>query len=60
MSLKAKTKQQIANEYGVCVKTLNKWLGKKNIEIPRGLISPMDQKVIYENFGVPKDSDSFR
>lgn len=60
MSIRAKTKQQIAEEYGVCVKTLNKWLAKKKIKIARGLISPMDQKIKYENFGVPKSSDSFR
>jgi len=59
MSIKAKTKQQIADEYGVCVKTLNKWLRKKEIKISRGLISPIDQNKIYENFGIPKNSDSF-
>ena len=33
----AKTRQQIAMEYGVCTKTLNKWLKDEGIEIPHGI-----------------------
>ncbi len=39
----AKTKQQIANEYGICTKTLNKWLKDEKVEISRGLINPRIQ-----------------
>jgi CENP-B N-terminal DNA-binding domain. len=56
MNSKAKSKQQIANEYGICVKTLNKWLKRKDMEIPRGLISPINQILIYEKFGTPENS----
>ncbi len=52
----AKTRQQIAREYGICTKTLNKWLKEENIKIHRGLISPKSQELIYEKFGFPKYS----
>ncbi len=52
----AKTRQQIAEEYGVCTKTLNKWLRTNNINIGRGLITPKEQKMIYLKLGFPKNS----
>jgi hypothetical protein len=55
----AKTKQQLAEEYGVCSKTFNKWLKKYDIEIDRGLITPKDQEMIYSKLGVPKNSQKF-
>jgi len=53
----AKTKQQLADEYGVCIKTFNKWLKEEKIILKRGLIKPSNQEVIYERFGIPKNSD---
>jgi len=52
----AKTKQQIADEYGVCWKTFDKWLKKHKIKIDRGLITPKDQEEIYTKLGNPKNS----
>jgi hypothetical protein len=52
----AKTKQQIADEYGICWKTLDKWLKKNEINIDRGLITPKDQEIIYTKLGFPKYS----
>jgi hypothetical protein len=52
----AKTKIQIANEYGICTKTLNKWLKDAKIDLHRGLINPKNQELIYEKFGIPKYS----
>lgn len=52
---KAKSKQQIAEEYGICVKTLNKWLKKVNLKIDRGLISPKVQQ-IHNKFDSLKNS----
>lgn len=52
----AKSKQQIANEYGICTKTLNKWLKQEKIQIERGLITPKQQELIYEKLGFPKNS----
>ena len=48
-----KTKQQMADEYGICRKTLNKLLKKKRIKIARGLIYPKDQELIYSRLGYP-------
>lgn len=48
-----KTKQQMADEYGVCRKTFNKLLMKRNIRLDRGLISPRDQMIIYNELGAP-------
>jgi len=50
----AKSKQQIANEYGICTKTLNKWLKEEKISIKRGLINPKKQEIIYKRLGAPK------
>jgi hypothetical protein len=49
-----KTKQQMADEYGVCRKTFNKLLRKKRIRLDRGLISPKDQLNIYDKLGSPR------
>lgn len=48
---KAKTKQQLAEEYGICIRTFNKWLLERNITIKRGLISPKEQEIIYSKLG---------
>mgnify|MGYP001581834994 CR=1 FL=1 len=52
----AKSKKEIANEYGICTKTLSKWLKKKNLLLKRGLIDPKTQELIYKEFGNPKSS----
>jgi hypothetical protein len=52
----AKSKQQIANEYGICTKTLNKWLIAEKIILKRGLINPKKQNIIYKKLGFPKNS----
>jgi len=48
-----KTKQQMADEFGICRKTFNKLLVRKNIKLDRGLISPKDQMIIYNELGIP-------
>lgn len=48
-----KTRQQMAEEYGVCRKTFNKLLLKKNVKLGRGVIPPKDQILIYNKLGVP-------
>ena len=52
--MKAKTKQDMAEEYGVCIKTFARWLKRHNIIISRGLITPKQQKEIYNRLGSPK------
>jgi hypothetical protein len=48
-----KSKQQMADEYGVCRKTFNKLLIKENIILKRCVISPREQKNIYNKLGTP-------
>lgn len=50
-----KSKQQIANELKICVKTLNKRLKKMGIIVPRGLIDPRTQRKIYDTFGLHEE-----
>jgi phage antirepressor YoqD-like protein len=52
----AKSRQQIADEYGICTKTLNKWFRQEGIRIKRGLINPKQQDFIYKKLGIPKNS----
>lgn len=54
-----KTKQQMADEYGVCRKTFNKLLEKNQIKLTRGLISPKDQLNIYNELGAPIGIEKF-
>jgi abortive infection bacteriophage resistance protein len=49
----AKSRKQIANEYGICTKTLTKWLKDEKIRLKRGLINPKKQDLIYKRFGFP-------
>ncbi len=52
----AKTRYQIAEEYGVCTKTFSKWLIKNKINIGPGLITPKEQEIIHSKLGFPKNS----
>lgn len=52
--LRAKSRQEVADEYGIGVKTLNRWFKKANIKITRGLLDPYHLQIIYNTFGVPK------
>lgn len=54
LTSKAKTRQQVADEYGITVKTLNRWFERERLNIPPGLIDPFHLGIIYETFGVPK------
>ena len=54
---KLPTIRDIAKEYGVCAKTLNKWLKQNSVEVPRGLIYPSLKKKIYNKLGEPEKLD---
>lgn len=47
---KAKTRQDMANELGMCTKTFRRWIKKKGIELPSGLLSEYQQKRIRDVF----------
>ncbi len=49
----SKTRRQIADEYGITPRTLRRWLKKSNIDLPRRLICPREQDIIYQTFGNP-------
>jgi len=48
-----KTRQQIAQEYGISTRTLRRWLLKSEINLPKRLLGPKEQAIIYEKFGNP-------
>jgi len=47
----AKTREQIAEEFGISTKTLKKWLENVGLELPGGLICPADQERIEKLLG---------
>jgi len=49
-----KTRQQVAEEYGISRKTFYRWMKREKIALSNGLIYPKDMKVIYERLGTPK------
>jgi abortive infection bacteriophage resistance protein len=56
--MKAKTREEMANLYGVNRKTFVRWLKVRNIKIPEGLICPKDQKLIVEVLGLPQENET--
>lgn len=52
-SSKAKTRKDVANEYGITPKTLNNKLKKAELNIPPGYLLPNTLKKIYQTLGVP-------
>lgn len=48
-----KTRNMLACEYNVSVRTLNRWLHEKKLEIPQGLICPSDLRMIYSTLAPP-------
>lgn len=53
---KVKTRQEIADEYGISRRTLLRWLKKQNIHLPNGLVTPKVQELIYQHFGYPQQN----
>lgn len=51
--VRAKTRKEIANEFGINRKTLYRWLKSENIELKKRLVTPDEQAVIYKMFGYP-------
>lgn len=49
-----KTKEQLAEEFGVSRRTLYNWLKKHKIEVGRGLILPIKLTEIYSKLGDPR------
>ena len=51
--MKAKTRQELANEYGVSRKTFYNWLKRERIVLEQRLICPKEIEYIYDVFGNP-------
>jgi hypothetical protein len=51
--IQAKTREEIASEYGIKVRTFYGWLKKEDINLPPGLIKPLHLIIIYSTFGLP-------
>jgi len=56
MGDKAKTRTEIASEYGISRRTLQRWLKKEDISLSKGLVKPDDLRKIYKRFGKPLNS----
>jgi len=54
-NLKVKNRKEVAGEYGISVRTLDRWFKKSNLHIPPGLIDLNHLQIIYTIFGDPKD-----
>jgi len=54
LSLKRKYRNEVAKEYGISIRTLNRWFERENINIPRGFIDPAHLRLIYKTFGIPQ------
>lgn len=57
MNGKAITRQQLADQYGVCRRTFNRWLKENGINLKNGLITPKDQDLIHSRIGVPQKNN---
>ena len=51
--LKVKTREQVAEEYGIFPKTLAVSLKKKGVILKTGYIFPATQLIIYKTLGPP-------
>jgi transposase-like protein len=57
ISYQAKTREQVASEYGISARTLRRWLKKSGIKLPDRLLCPKEQTIIYQEFGFPRPLD---
>jgi hypothetical protein len=48
-----KSREQIAKEYSINVRTLYRWISKKFPDLLHVTLTPRYQKMIYEEFGYP-------
>lgn len=53
-SFQTKSRKEIADEYNVCTRTFRRWIKKKGIVLPSGLVRPANLEKIYQIFGRPR------
>jgi hypothetical protein len=56
--VRARTRQEIAGEYGIDRKTFYQWLKRARLNVPGGLICPSLLEEIYNTFGNPHSKKS--
>lgn len=52
-TLKTRSRQELAEAYGVSPRTFRCWLKKHDIGLLPGLLKPIDIQKIYDHFGIP-------
>jgi len=55
MKICTKTRQGMADEYGVNIRTFLSWCKEAGIKLPNGMLYPKKVEEIYEKLGVPED-----
>jgi len=61
LDLKAKSKKQLALEYGVSVKTLTSWMKHKGFDTGyRKILNSAEVRSIYNSFGIPRENVPFK
>ncbi len=53
--IKSKSRQELANEYGISSRTFRRWLKNNDITLPSGLVKPRDILKVYDKLGNPTD-----
>lgn len=54
IALKLKTRQELADEYGIHRRTFYRWLMRDGIILKRGLVKSRDLELIYSAYGLPR------
>lgn len=57
ITTRAKTRQEMADEYGIGRKTFYRWMKRAGIQVTNGLLYPLEIEVIYNTFGNPYSAD---
>lgn len=61
LDLKAKSKKQLAAEYGVSVKTLTTWIKGKGLETGyRKILNSAEVRYVYNSLGIPRENVPFK
>lgn len=52
-----KTKNEIAQDLGISLRTLQRWIKKSGLQVPRGLVCPKKQEEILDTLGYSKERE---
>lgn len=57
-TIRTKTRQEIAYEYGIGRKTLCRWMKRAGLQVTNGLLCPLEVEEIYYTFGKSYSADN--